>query len=76
MIKVAATKLQASPKYLLLMVLLQGEEANMQATRGLRGSPVTGAYCFDCLRREAIKLRHRMVVTAQRAIGKGGKLQA
>lgn len=42
----------------------------MPATRGLRGGPVTSAYCFDCLTREAIKLRHRMVVTAQRAIGK------
>lgn len=76
LIKEAATKLQASPKYRLLMVLLQGEEANMPATRGLRGDPVTGAYCFDCLKREAIKLRHRMVVTAQRAIGKRGKFQA
>lgn len=76
LIKEAATKLQASPKYRLLMVLLQGEEANMPATRGLRGGPVTGAYCFDCLKREAIKLRHRMVATARRAIGKRGKFQA
>lgn len=76
LIKEAATKLQASPKNHLLMVLLQGKEANMPATRGLRGGPVTSAYCFDCLKREAIKLRHRMVVTAQRAIGKRGKIQA
>lgn len=76
LIKEAATKLQASPKYLLLMVLHQGEEVNMLATRGLRGGPVTGAYCFDCLQREAIKLRHRMAVTAHRAIGKKGKPQA
>lgn len=57
------------------MVLHQGEKANMLATRGLRGGPVSGAYCFDCLKKEAIKLRHRMVVTAQRAIGKREKLQ-
>jgi hypothetical protein len=58
------------------MVLHWGERANMLAKRGLRGGPVTGAYCFDCFKKEAIKLRHRMVVTAQRAIGKRETLQA